>query len=94
MKPRKAAPKRFALTGVERVLLELYRTVPQETRALVGQILFNKWTHATDKDERDEMAARRQVARRVFNTGVLYVSVFDQLTAGGVVRVEDKDYAQ
>lgn len=85
--------RRFSLTEVERMLLLLYRTVPQDTRARVGEILFDAWTHGDD-DDKAEMQRRYKEASRAFDTGPLLVEVFDHLCAGGVIRAEDVDGAR
>ena len=79
---KKPAPRLFRLTRVERILLELYRTVPQSTRAQVGEILFDKWTHPATDAEQTAMHARYTAAGRAFNVGPLPVSIFDDLCAG------------
>ncbi len=41
MSPR--VPRAYRLSGVERILLTLYHTVPVSVRAHVGRTLFDAW---------------------------------------------------
>ncbi len=80
-RPRRKPAPRFELTDVERMLLMLYRAVGVETRAQVGTLLFEAWTH-TPKSDQQETQKRYEAAEKAFQTGPLMISLFDDLCAG------------
>ena len=78
---RRTSAPAFTLTGLERMLLVLYNTVPVAVRADVGRRLFHAWTHP-DPDVANENAIRWQLAKARFPFGTLSVNVFDDVQAG------------
>jgi hypothetical protein len=82
--PRK--PKQSAiikLTDQERMLVALYRTVPESTRAVVGNLLVHTWQHPITAEEKQEQNSR--FTAELHSTGLLRgvrCSAFDAVKSG------------
>lgn len=84
--PRRRTPApTFRLSGLERMLLTLYHTVPAAVRADVGHRLYHAWTHPPIGAEADMNEHRYRAATVRFKTGTLPVTVLDDIQAGDVI---------
>jgi hypothetical protein len=68
----------FRLTGRERMLITLYRTVSQPARERVGRLLFKAWTNPAACEKKRQLARWKARQRRLLAN--LNVTVLDELT--------------